>query len=52
MKITELNPSERVKWQCIKGDAEWVGTNISFTLMSGNKKTLLNANPKKISTHK
>jgi uncharacterized protein YndB with AHSA1/START domain len=45
MKITELNPSELVKWHCIKGDAEWVGTTISFTIISGNKKTLLNLNP-------
>jgi uncharacterized protein YndB with AHSA1/START domain len=45
MKITELIFDEFVKWECIKGDAEWVGTNISFTLISGNKKKLLNTNP-------
>jgi uncharacterized protein YndB with AHSA1/START domain len=45
MKITELNPSELVKWNCIKGDAEWVGTNISFILKASNKKNLLNTNP-------
>lgn len=38
MKITELIPSVLVKWNCIKGDGEWVGTNISFTFISGNKK--------------
>lgn len=44
MKITELIPFEIVKWNCIKGDAEWVGTNLSFTLKSSNK-NLLNTNP-------
>jgi uncharacterized protein YndB with AHSA1/START domain len=45
MKITELISAEFVKWECIKGDAEWVGTSISFTLTAGNKKKLLNTNP-------
>jgi uncharacterized protein YndB with AHSA1/START domain len=45
MKITELKPSELVEWNCIKGYAEWVGTNISFTLISTNKQNLLNTNP-------
>ena len=45
MKITELKSPELVKWNCIKGDAEWVGTNISFTLKSSNRKNLLNENP-------
>jgi uncharacterized protein YndB with AHSA1/START domain len=45
MKITKLKSDELVEWNCITGDAEWVGTNISFTLLSGNKKNLLNTNP-------
>jgi uncharacterized protein YndB with AHSA1/START domain len=45
MKITELKPFERVKWNCIKGDGEWIGTNIFFTLISGNKKNLSDTNP-------
>ena len=45
MKITQLIPFEIVKWNCIKGDAEWVGTNLSFTLKSSNKKNLLDTNP-------
>lgn len=45
MKILELTPSELVKWNCIKGDTEWVGTNISFTLIASTKKNLLNTNP-------
>lgn len=45
MKITELQQFEQVKWNCIKGDGEWVGTNIFFTLLSSNKKNLLDTNP-------
>src|SRR5688572_24795609 len=45
MKITELKPSEQVKWICITGANEWVGTTISFELQPGDKKTLLNSHP-------
>jgi uncharacterized protein YndB with AHSA1/START domain len=45
MKIIELKPNKFVKWNCVKGDEEWVGTNISFELISGNRQTLLNSNP-------
>jgi uncharacterized protein YndB with AHSA1/START domain len=45
MKITEQIPSKQVQWHCIKGDDEWVGTNISFTIVSSNKKELLDTNP-------
>jgi uncharacterized protein YndB with AHSA1/START domain len=45
MKITELKPPKLVRWNCTKGDAEWIDTNISFTLISSNKKNLLNTNP-------
>jgi uncharacterized protein YndB with AHSA1/START domain len=40
MKITELKHSKLVKWTCIKGAGEWVGTNISFELLEGNKQSL------------
>ena len=45
MKITELKPFELVKWSCISGDAEWIGTTLSFMLLSGDKKSLLSAHP-------
>lgn len=45
MKIVELKPSEQVKWNCIKGDSEWIGTAISFKLEAGDKKNLLNFHP-------
>jgi hypothetical protein len=41
MRITELKPFELVRWNCIKGAEEWVGTNISFKLIPGDKEFLL-----------
>jgi hypothetical protein len=45
MKIKELKPSKEVKWTCITGADEWVGTTISFELQPGNKGTLLSSHP-------
>lgn len=45
MKITELKPSRQVKWICITGADEWIGTNLTFKLEGGDKKTLLNSHP-------
>ena len=45
MKITELIPSSKVTWICITGAEEWIGTTISFELLSGDKKVLLNTHP-------
>jgi hypothetical protein len=42
MKIIELKPFERVKWVCMKGADEWIGTTLSFELLSGTKEKLLN----------
>jgi uncharacterized protein YndB with AHSA1/START domain len=45
MKLVELKPLELVKWNCLTGDPEWVGTNVSFKLVSGNKNSLLSLHP-------
>lgn len=45
MKITALKPSSQVKWICIKGAEEWVGTTLSFELLPGDKETLSNSRP-------
>jgi uncharacterized protein YndB with AHSA1/START domain len=45
MKIAALKPSEQVKWNCIAGAEEWIGTTLSFKLHSGDKRTLLNSHP-------
>jgi uncharacterized protein YndB with AHSA1/START domain len=43
MKIAGLKPFEWVKWICIKGAQEWVGTTLSFKLEPGDHETLLNS---------
>ena len=48
MKIIEFNPLELVKWSCIKGAAEWIGTSISFKLLPGDKEALLKSFPEMI----
>ena len=45
MRITELKPYGFVKWTCLAGADEWIGTTLSFKLEGGDKKTLLNAHP-------
>ena len=41
MKIAELKPFGWVKWHCIQGAAEWIGTTLSFKLEPGDQETLL-----------
>jgi uncharacterized protein YndB with AHSA1/START domain len=45
MKITELEPSRLVKWTCLKGEGEWVGTHLSFELIEGTKQSLTKSRP-------
>ena len=45
MKIVVLNPSEHVKWKCIAGAEEWIGTTLSFHIHPGDNKTMLNSHP-------
>jgi len=41
MKIEELKPPSRVKWLCVKGYKDWIGTTVTFELQSHEKGTLL-----------
>jgi uncharacterized protein YndB with AHSA1/START domain len=43
MKILELKPSELVKWKCLAGENEWIGTTLTFQLNAGNKKNMLDS---------
>jgi uncharacterized protein YndB with AHSA1/START domain len=45
MKVTDLKPYELIKWNCISGADEWVGTTISFKLLIGNTETLSISHP-------
>ena len=41
MRVTGLEPSRKVQWECIDGDEEWVGTKIVFDLEKQGEQTLL-----------
>jgi len=41
MKVLELSQDRRVRWQCVAGPREWVGTEISFELAPGNGETIV-----------
>src|SRR4051794_23210422 len=41
MKVTVLNPSKKVEWQCIDSIDEWIDTNISFDLEEKDGRTIL-----------
>ncbi|RYY53625.1 MAG: SRPBCC domain-containing protein [Chitinophagaceae bacterium] len=43
MEVKELIPDEFVRWICLKGDKEWVGTSLTFKLIHQDE-TSLNAN--------
>lgn len=45
MKIVELVPDSKVKWNCIAGADEWIGTDLAFELKTGDPETLLKSNP-------
>ena len=32
MKVVQSKPNKLVKWKCIKGPKEWVGTELTFEL--------------------
>ena len=44
MKVTALKPFQEVKWICLAGADEWIGTTLTFNITSGDKKTLLKSN--------
>jgi uncharacterized protein YndB with AHSA1/START domain len=41
MKILELVPDRRVKWQCVDGAKEWIGTELTFELREENGVTVV-----------
>jgi uncharacterized protein YndB with AHSA1/START domain len=41
MKVVELTPNKKVKWECINSVEEWIGTTVSFELEEKNGNTLL-----------
>ena len=41
MKVLELQPGKRVRWQSVGGAKEWIGTELSFELSEKDGTVLL-----------
>ena len=41
MKVLELQPNRLVRWQCVDGAKEWIGTEFTFDLKKNNGTTAL-----------
>jgi uncharacterized protein YndB with AHSA1/START domain len=41
MEVQELNPQKGVRWRCIDGPAEWIGTEITFQLSQQDNQTII-----------
>ena len=41
MKVIELLPGKRIKWLCVDGAKEWVGTELTFELKQGDGHTVV-----------
>ena len=41
MKVMELFPGKRVKWLCVNGAKEWIGTELTFDLREAEGTTVL-----------
>ncbi|MGH2807770.1 MAG: SRPBCC family protein [Actinomycetota bacterium] len=38
-KVVDEAPNERVRWQCLAGPPEWIGTDVSFEIEKGDDGT-------------
>jgi uncharacterized protein YndB with AHSA1/START domain len=41
MEVAELSPDDHVRWRCVDGPAEWVGTTVTFDLKQSGGETVL-----------
>ena len=41
MEVKELNPKENVRWTCVDGPAEWIGTDITFEFSQQDDQTII-----------
>jgi uncharacterized protein YndB with AHSA1/START domain len=41
MRVAELKPNELVKWQCLGGPEEWIGTELTFRLKPQEDQTFV-----------
>jgi uncharacterized protein YndB with AHSA1/START domain len=41
MEVQELNAQKDVRWRCIEGPVEWIGTDITFQLSEQDNQTIV-----------
>ncbi len=41
MEVQKLSPQKEVRWRCIDGPAEWIGTDVSFELSQQDDQTII-----------
>jgi uncharacterized protein YndB with AHSA1/START domain len=41
MEVQELNSEKSVRWRCIEGPGEWIGTDITFQLSEQDSQTII-----------
>src|ERR671912_3034049 len=41
MEVKELTADKDVRWKCVEGPAEWIGTEITFELSQQDDQTIL-----------
>jgi len=41
MEVQELNPEKSVRWRCVDGPPEWIGTDITFDLSQQDDQTII-----------
>jgi uncharacterized protein YndB with AHSA1/START domain len=41
MEVQELNPGKNVRWRCIDGPPEWIGTDLTFDLSQQDDQIIL-----------
>ena len=41
MKVVESKPGEVVRWQCVGGPREWIGTDLTFRLLQKESQTFV-----------
>jgi len=41
MEVVELDPEKSVRWRCVDGPPEWIGTGITFDLSTQDGQTII-----------
>ncbi len=41
MQVQELHPHKNIRWHCVDGPAEWIGTEITFDLLQQDDQVII-----------